>query len=340
MSQLNFQIDGEFLTNIARNWFWKENKDYEKSEELLCSCMPKDADVSLKKNIARDIMEYRKKFVGINEFELVDDTENDEKRIEEKIKQIQFDNLVKAIELRILTADALHFVDPHSTTKNIDTFIDSTDNPNDIREIVEYFMTDDGADSPTKDGLWLFDEPKLIAKIFTELKSETTDDAFWNCIYKYTKYREGFKERNNRYLAFLRTQNVDTEPYETAIDPLQRYIQNTLEPDNIKSFTGLCSPDGEFYSCEFGEHEWLAEMLCYKYPELRQELTKQHTIIGNCLDILIENNWIALRFLYGMGKFLSYKDSIKPSRKQTDKIWDAIVKFDVKNIELPEFMIY
>ena len=51
MSQLNFQIDGEFLTNIARNWFWKENKDYEKSEELLCSCMPKDADVSLKKNI-------------------------------------------------------------------------------------------------------------------------------------------------------------------------------------------------------------------------------------------------------------------------------------------------
>lgn len=34
MSQLNFQINGEFLTNIARNWFWNENKGGLTEKEL------------------------------------------------------------------------------------------------------------------------------------------------------------------------------------------------------------------------------------------------------------------------------------------------------------------
>lgn len=37
--KLNFAIDGEFLTNIARDWFWNMNKSYKKCEELLLSCM-------------------------------------------------------------------------------------------------------------------------------------------------------------------------------------------------------------------------------------------------------------------------------------------------------------
>lgn len=37
--RLNFAIDGEFLTNIARDWFWNMNKSYKKCEELLLSCM-------------------------------------------------------------------------------------------------------------------------------------------------------------------------------------------------------------------------------------------------------------------------------------------------------------
>ena len=28
--KLNFAIDGEFLTNIARDWFWNMNKSYKK----------------------------------------------------------------------------------------------------------------------------------------------------------------------------------------------------------------------------------------------------------------------------------------------------------------------
>lgn len=39
MDELHFSIEGEFITNVARSWFWDEDKPYEKSEELLMSCM-------------------------------------------------------------------------------------------------------------------------------------------------------------------------------------------------------------------------------------------------------------------------------------------------------------
>ena len=37
--QLHFSMDGEFLTAIARDWFWNMDKPYKKCEELLLSCM-------------------------------------------------------------------------------------------------------------------------------------------------------------------------------------------------------------------------------------------------------------------------------------------------------------
>lgn len=33
--QLHFSMDGEFLTAIARDWFWNMDKPYKKCEELL-----------------------------------------------------------------------------------------------------------------------------------------------------------------------------------------------------------------------------------------------------------------------------------------------------------------
>lgn len=64
--KLNFAIDGEFLTNIARDWFWNMNKSYKKCEELLLSCMAGGSEEE-KRHVCQDIIEGRKKLVGINE---------------------------------------------------------------------------------------------------------------------------------------------------------------------------------------------------------------------------------------------------------------------------------
>ena len=73
---VGFMVDGEFITDLARQWFWVEKKGYDKSEELLLSCLICDqlSDVELK-SIAREILEGKKKLVGINNFTLEDDTD-------------------------------------------------------------------------------------------------------------------------------------------------------------------------------------------------------------------------------------------------------------------------
>lgn len=75
--QLNFSMSGEFLTDLARTWYFDEHKDYEKSERLLLSCMMSSDDseeiLQYKKQIALDIIEGRKRFIGINNLTLVDE---------------------------------------------------------------------------------------------------------------------------------------------------------------------------------------------------------------------------------------------------------------------------
>ncbi len=37
--EIVFNIDGNYITNLAREWFYLEKKPYKKVEELLLSCM-------------------------------------------------------------------------------------------------------------------------------------------------------------------------------------------------------------------------------------------------------------------------------------------------------------
>ena len=42
MGSVNFQIEGEFVCDLARVWFWDEGREYSKCEELLLSCLVTD----------------------------------------------------------------------------------------------------------------------------------------------------------------------------------------------------------------------------------------------------------------------------------------------------------
>lgn len=71
---VSFGIDGGFITNISREWFWLE-KPYSKSEELLLSIITNGTgiDESYAKDIARSIISGKKKLVRVNAFTLEDD---------------------------------------------------------------------------------------------------------------------------------------------------------------------------------------------------------------------------------------------------------------------------
>lgn len=62
---LSFSVEGEFITNLAREWYYVEHKPYEKSEELLLSCMEgtEQTEEELKK-LVKDIMIGKLKLEG------------------------------------------------------------------------------------------------------------------------------------------------------------------------------------------------------------------------------------------------------------------------------------
>ena len=93
--QLHFSMDGEFLTAIARDWFWNMDKPYKKCEELLLSCMT-GGNEEEKRHVCQDIIEGRKKLVGVNEFELVDDNVH-VRSLGQKVEELQHKMLVNQI---------------------------------------------------------------------------------------------------------------------------------------------------------------------------------------------------------------------------------------------------
>ena len=81
--ELVFNIQGEFITQTARDWFYLERKPFEKVKELLLSCMcGTDISKETLNQYVEDILKFKRKFVGETQndtFCLVEDDEENEK---------------------------------------------------------------------------------------------------------------------------------------------------------------------------------------------------------------------------------------------------------------------
>lgn len=62
---LCFNIQGEFVTETARNWFYEERRPFKKVQEFLLSCMcGTDIPIETLKKYAEDVLKFKKKFIG------------------------------------------------------------------------------------------------------------------------------------------------------------------------------------------------------------------------------------------------------------------------------------
>ncbi|WP_373261979.1 hypothetical protein [Hungatella hathewayi] len=208
MEELYFKVEGEFICDLARTMFWDDDRPYDACEELLLSCLGTD-EISLdeKKVIAQEILEGKKKLIGINCFELVDDNENI-RPITNKIKQLQDKLELKRIKEH-MELNPLLYVDPYSTVKSLKAAKEYKQIST-YEDAYRYFCFSEldfeyvDYQSETMCGLWLLNEPELVLKA-NEKAKDYDDDDFWNRIYEYIKDRGGsFRERNERYLGNLR----------------------------------------------------------------------------------------------------------------------------------------
>ena len=230
VEHMHFTIDGDFVTELARTWFWEEDCPYEKSEKLLKSCLVNEQTTDAERDqIVRDIIEGRKKLTGSSDegLSLEDDGENI-RPITLKIKETEKKLFIEMLKNR-MEYDFLPFVDPFSTVKSIKSFRRSNNGERGIDECRQYFLyvnewNEDSfmqeiADKTTKGGLWLYEEPELIYEIMQEMYPDTKPDinmvnhlgytepgCFWDILYEKIKNTksEDFIERNERYLGAKR----------------------------------------------------------------------------------------------------------------------------------------
>lgn len=225
MERIAFKVDGGFITTIARTWFWDENKPYEICEELLFNCLGgTESTRDELKWIVQQILEGRKKLVGINEFELIDDNEN--------IRPLstKINNQFRKINIERIRTDMhnymIAYVDPYSTVKSIkaakqydvytfeqcQTWFWYSDSDIDYRYMRpwnpgENMLLEEGDD--TNLGLWLYLYPDIVYDIKSETDTTPSDPDFWNTLYEKIKddsrfQSKWFKKRNENYLAVKR----------------------------------------------------------------------------------------------------------------------------------------
>ena len=355
---LSFCIEGNFITTLARQWFWNENQPYEKSENLLLSCLNADGITKeQQKTIAQEIIEGRKQLTGNSHdgLYLTEDNENI-RPIQTKLQELEKKLKIKEIEDAI-RHHGIWFVDPASTVKSINEA--ERYNITTEEECVAWFKYPDReytkwkydreyvptpfilANDDTECGLWLFNYPELIYEASKNNVSYGSEE-FWENIYELTKNKKWLEIRNRKYLTQKKIKEEKELQWKNLlksqedIDTTDNTEAPPIKDESFSQWSGLVSPQGDFYPCGFGDHNYIA------YKILKQNYNDIEDIkIDKALDELIQKEWIALRYI-NFEYYLEYKDKYKPTSRwkptkiQKDIVWEQCVRHEIPTDIIPE----
>lgn len=249
MAQVGFKVDGEWLTDFVRTWFWNENKPYETCENLLLqSLMCPDVPIEEIKTVIQEIIEGRKKLIGINEFTLVEDNENVRPlsmKLNEQRRTIEIQKMKLIMDSRMIL-----FVDPYSTVKSLPAAKEY--GVTNYEQCMTWFWYEEDAiqhgyirpwepgegmllseNDDTELGLWLYYYPQIAYDAFLKndehLPTEGYRESFWKAVYEIITDEEHrsifcskyFAERNENYLASLRMKKEKDERERDGYTPAE-----------------------------------------------------------------------------------------------------------------------
>lgn len=331
---LHISISGDFITRIARSWFWDENRPYEKSEALLlCALNGNGLSEDEMKVICRDIIEGRKKLTGNDVCDLVDDGVKI-RLVTEKLNSLQ----KNALELKIrddIIAHPLNYIDRFAMTKDYFKLVDDIDKNHidgsyeGIRDYVSdsHWMSED----PLRFGLWLFDRPDLIAEFNDGPLPEQVDNPDF--------YKSGFWAKLSDWI----DKNMKGYAITRRQKNYQLYIGTYVDKQKFHSPYGLVSPNGEWYDCGFGEHTGTAGKIILKHPDkFGMTAHKAFEIAYDCyagpLDFLYEKGWVALRNPDMGNPYLDMAPDTKPTKEQEQTIFEYIEHFGRYDMDITKII--
>lgn len=364
MKAVNFQVEGEFVCELARSWFWDENRDYSKCEELLLACLESD-EVTLeeKKKIVVEILEGRKKLVGVNEVTLVDDNENI-RPLSDKIAEYKKKEIIRAIEEDIQRRP-LAYLDPYSCYKNPEEYEPvrnlQFEDKHALTELFGAYLTPyqelrvwaysvenfwyskswllagfwNEAERPFLDnGFYLIERPELVYKLIggpvASGGTETLVNAFRDYLQEQIEKKKlpeaaitEILHRNNRHKADL----AEKQRQEVK-------APESTEKPNKEELNELTKPD-DFLS-EYGLIDRLGNYYSCSFAGhhvkafniLREREGKCYQL-DEALDKLYSDGWAFIRNpdIHG-SVFFDFRADRRPTKKQIDVAFTHMIRFN------------
>lgn len=313
---LAFKIDCEWLCNFVRKRVFYEDLSFEKGLELL------ESSFGIDRNTAFDILSGRKKIIGINEGELVDDDQLQEYL--DFIKRGEDKKFYDRIEEELLS-NPYKYLDEFAicwSKSGFDNFLDSKNLILCYDSINQYFNRPP-AESYLQGGLYSISH-SFVKEI---IRTQEDKDKFYHNLYLYWEQRlkagdipeeaiPAVRSRQRNYLASLnsKAQKVeDPDLSETKTFNLcdgsiiygkDKYKYVPVDPGNFSTY-GLISPTGDFYACTWASHKLAAKILCFQLNYFGPEDSEWDFYLDDkAKDILYDRGWVFVNTC-GAGQFYS-----------------------------------
>lgn len=366
METLTFKVDGEYVCQLARSWFWDEDKPFEKCQELLIGCLCTDAiGIDEKKAISIEILEGRKILRGINTFSLEEDGEHI-RPLTDKIKENEKKLTIYRIQDEIERYPEM-YIDIYACPKEISEYepiyMSEWD---DIKTIPDYIRTEKEMvrlwlyatknwysgkyslqdkyyrpDTYVDNGAYLMDA-EFIYDVAGDTISNIGEQDFYRKLYEYWEShpkKKGIEERQLLYLAEIKSASKKAVN-DSVNEPMKTdELYKIADPDfkigkEYMSEYGLIDRKGYYYSCGFAGHNAKAFSIISKNHELFGFDDEVLLKSDRMMDVLIEKGWIAVRNpSIGGDPYFYMKSSVVATKAQINAAFDYMAHFKRRSME-------
>lgn len=338
-----FKVSGDYITNQARDMFWNDKRPYEECEKFISSFFCGDTCSDIK-FISRKILEYRSKLVGINEFNLIDET-CEPKPISDSLIKKHENLLIDAIR-EDMAYHARKYIDMYAVDKSWLYFIDGTPQQayqyaySDAADIARYvrgsnlmfiegvpilgepldlsYVYDDSQKHILDHGAYLVFNPQLVYSLIGEPVNGCNIRAFYDALYDYWEKSELkdnplVKARQKKYLQAKKAyENIYDKIAKDAETELTDKSFCGLPDDGFSSHYGIIDPDGRWYNVDWGKHSLKAKSILEIHFGCDEKMS-----LYKALDTIIDQGYILIRDVLLTGAPTLYGKQPNSTQKQT-----------------------
>ena len=222
----HFSISGEFITTLARQWFWQEQKPISEVYELLEACLgatEKPLSERQKNELIQSILEYKVDLIGVDTFTTQTHLpRKDYKSIFNRMESLEKESMIRKIQLDMQVSFE-KYVDKWSTIVSMHPDVLCHRQPQTYQDWRIYLTTENAAhcnsykplymednlpliETPAMGGLWLINRPELVYDCMEQKENLHCigSNLFWQNVYEQIKDEPWAKERNEHYLCSIR----------------------------------------------------------------------------------------------------------------------------------------